>query len=84
MTQAERVIRKCGGVKVVAGYLNLPYAQVYAWKIRRVHRGSGYIPAHFQTRLLVAARRDGKDLSFDDFFDVDLVLAQGSAELGVA
>lgn len=67
---AQNIIDKCGGVKVVAGWLGIRVVAVYRWTYS-VERGGtgGRVPLAHQQPILDRARAAGIDLSPSDFFD---------------
>lgn len=70
MTPASRLIEKCGGARLVAGWLGLSIVSVYRMTYSRERGGTGgIIPAHHQQILLDQAHAAGIDLTPADFFD---------------
>ena len=68
-TIAERVIKKCGGHKVVAEWLGISVTSVYRFTYPKERGGGGgIIPAERQQVLLEKAREHEIDLSPADFF----------------
>ena len=66
---AKRLIDKLGGVRAVAGMLNLSTQAVHKWTKPKDKGGTGgFIPSHRQVELMVAAKLRGLELHETDFF----------------
>jgi hypothetical protein len=67
---AHSIIEKLGGASAVARILNLSHVSVLAWRKPKEKKGTdGQIPSRHIAPLVDAARRDGIELDFADFFD---------------
>lgn len=69
MTNADRIIEKCGGVKRVAELVGQSENWVYRWRLP-VERGGtgGRVPQKAQRKLIEAASLGLVDLAPADFF----------------
>lgn len=65
---AAHVISKCGGARIIAGWLGCSVNAVYRWTYPAPQGTGGRIPAGRQELLLAAARANGVDLTPADFF----------------
>lgn len=66
---ASRVIKKCGGHRVVAEWLSVDVSQVFRWTYPKERGGTdGRIPSRHQEALLEAARAKEIRLRPADFF----------------
>lgn len=66
---SKRLIEKLGGVRAVAGMLNLSTQAVHKWTKPKDKGGTGgFIPAPRQIELMVAAKQRGLELNETDFF----------------
>lgn len=69
MTQAERIIAKCGGISVVSEMTGVNHTRVYRWQITKARGGTGgLIPSRYHQTILDAAKARGVDLTPADFF----------------
>lgn len=67
---AQRVIEKCGGHDVVAGWLKVSTTSVYRWTYPKDKGGTGgVIPQKHWQALIQKAASDGIELTVEDFFD---------------
>lgn len=69
VTQAENIIRICGGARKVAALAGRSYGRVLRWTYPKDRGGTGgLIPAEVQQDLLRAARAEGISLLPKHFF----------------
>lgn len=69
MTQAERIIDKCGGIAAVSEMTGVNHTRVYRWKLTKARGGTGgLIPSRYHQTILDRAQARGIDLSPADFF----------------
>lgn len=70
LNPAHQIIEKCGGVDRVAAMTGRHKSRVARWMWAKSRGGTGgLIPAQVQIELLEAARREGIDLTPEDFFN---------------
>ena len=76
MEPATSIIRRCGGVAVVASWLGINRTTVLHWGTARSKGGTGgTIPAKHQRALLHKALDHGIELRAADLFAVEKVAA---------
>ncbi len=79
MNPAQKVIKKFGGVRVLAEAIGMQTPGVYKWTYEKERGGTGgLIPSDKQVEVVAAAKRLNVDLSASDFFPEDSF--QGAAE----
>lgn len=67
LTQADRVILKFNGARILANAIDTDISTVYKWTYTKAKQGcDGLIPSHAMKRILLAARREGVLLTADD------------------
>lgn len=70
MTPAERIIEKCGSKAKVAELAGVHVTRVHRWTLPKEQGGTGgVVPSQKQQTLLDNARREGIELSTEDFFE---------------
>lgn len=80
MTPAEHVIKKCGGVAVVAQICGRSESAVYRWTHEKNRGGTGgLVPSGAQAKLLKAATEGRVSLVPDDFFPAPQRVTHGDA-----
>lgn len=70
MSIADRIIKKCGGVKRTAQLVEQSENWVYRWRLPIDKGGTGgRVPPKAQERLIEAARIGAVDITPADFFE---------------